>query len=118
LRGNGRVRGISDSFGGGAGACWRRSDSRWGLGVMARRIFTAGFVFLFMVFLALQAATGFMRDLFAGGVYPRAMRALDTVLETLFTQPLGQAGGAILLFILGLLFAWLVWSQANPEKTV
>jgi hypothetical protein len=86
--------------------------------VRARRIFIAGFVFLFMAFLALQAATGFMRDLFVGGVYPRAMRALDWVLETLFIQPLGHGGGAILLLILGLLFAWLVWRQANPEKIV
>ena len=68
----------------------------------------AGFVFLFMTFLAAQAATGFMRDVFAGGAYPRAMRAFDWILATFFTGPLGHAGGAIVLACLGIVFALMV----------
>ena len=90
---------------------------RWSdcnLGVVApvtgspRGAVKAGLVFLFMAFLAAQAATGFMRDLFAGGVYPKAMRAFDWILNTFFTGPLGQAGGAFALLLLGAVFAALV----------
>jgi hypothetical protein len=77
----------------------------------------AAFVFCFMAFLSAEAATGFMRTLFAGGVYPRAMRAFDWMLKTFFTDPLGQTGGAIALLGLGLLFAILVWRrEAGSER--
>lgn len=46
----------------------------------------------FMAFLAAQAATGFMRQLFADAVYPRALRAIDVFLVTLFTGPFGERG--------------------------
>ncbi|AKQ41906.2 hypothetical protein CP97_07490 [Aurantiacibacter atlanticus] len=49
-------------------------------------------VFAFMAFLAAQAATGFMRQLFADAVYPRALRAIDVFLVTLFTGPFGERG--------------------------
>lgn len=49
-------------------------------------------VFAFMAFLAAQAATGFMRQLFADAVYPRALRAIDVFLVTLFTGPFGKRG--------------------------
>ena len=75
---------------------------------MLRAVLQAGFVFLFMTFLAAQAATGFMRDLFSGPVYPRAMRAFDWILATFFTGPLGKAGGAIVLLGLGVGFAALI----------
>ena len=65
-------------------------------------------VFAFMAFLSAQAATGFMRELFAGSVYPRAMRALDVFIETVFTGPFGEVGGALALLFLGALFAGLV----------
>lgn len=75
---------------------------------MTRAAVKAGLVFLFMAFLAAQAATGFMRDMFAGGVYPRAMRAFDWILSTFFTDPFGRAGGALALLLLGAVLAALV----------
>ncbi len=78
---------------------------------MARASLKAAFVFLFMAFLAAQAGTGFMRDVFAGGVYPRAMRAFDWILATFFTGRLGQAGGAAVLLCLGGVFALLILRQ-------
>lgn len=74
-----------------------------------------GLVFLFMSFLAAQAATGFMRNLLAGGVYPRAMRAFDWILETFVTGPLGNIGGAVVLLFLGVIFAALIWRRAMRE---
>lgn len=80
--------------------------------MIARASIKAGLVFLFMSLLAAQAATGFMRDLFAGGVYPRAMRAFDWILETFVTGPLGNIGGAVVLLFLGVIFAALIWRRA------
>jgi hypothetical protein len=88
----------------------------WGGAVMARAFIQAGLVFLFMAFLATQAATGFMRELFSGGVYPRAMQALDWVLETLLIGSLGPFGGAFVLLVFGLLMALLVWKKATIEE--
>ena len=82
-------------------------------GILAAK---AGLVFLFMAFLAAQAATGFMRDLFAGGVYPKAMRAFDWILSTFFTGPLGQAGGAFAILLLGAVFAALVLRREAGRK--
>ena len=75
---------------------------------MLRAVLQAGFVFLFMTFLAAQAATGFMRNFFSGPVYPRAMRAFDWIVATFFTGPLGQAGGATVLLGIGAGFAVLI----------
>ena len=83
---------------------------------MRRAAAKAGFVFLFMVFLAAQAATGFMRDLFVSGVYPRALQAFDWILSTFFTDPLGRAGGAFALLLLGAVFAALVWRREAGRK--
>jgi hypothetical protein len=74
---------------------------------MSKSMFKAGFVFLFMAFLAAQAWTGFMHDMFAGAVYPRAMRAFDWIIETFFVGPLGRTGGAVLLLGLGIMLAAL-----------
>ena len=71
----------------------------------------AAFVFLFMVFLAAQAGTGFMRSLFSDGAYPRAMRAFDVILETVFIGPLGRPGGVVAVLTLGLLFSVLAWRR-------
>lgn len=83
---------------------------------MTRAAVKAGLVFLFMAFLAAQAATGFMRDVFAGGVYPRAMRAFDLILSAFFTDPLGRAGGAFALLLLGAVFAALVLRREAMHK--
>lgn len=77
-----------------------------------RLMFKAGtkalFVFLSMAFLAAQAGTGFMRELFAGDVYPRALRAFDWILQIVFTGPLGRTGGVVALLALGSIFAALI----------
>ncbi len=83
---------------------------------MVRPLAKAGFVFLFMAFLAAEAGTGFMRDLFRGGVYPRAMLAFDWILETLFVGPLGSTGGAALLLGLGVIFAGLILRQGRRKQ--
>jgi hypothetical protein len=78
---------------------------------MGRGIVKALFVFLWMGFMAAQAATGFMHQLFEGGFYPRAMRPIAWIVDTLFTGPFGHTGGAIALLVLGLLFAVLIVRQ-------
>ena len=78
---------------------------------MFRAVAKAAFVFIFFAFLAAQAGTGFMRLLFSGAIYPRAMRAFDAILETVFIGPLGQAGAAVALLTIGLLFSLLVWRR-------
>lgn len=83
---------------------------------MIRVYAKSGFVFLFMAFLAGQAATGFMRDLFAGGVYPRAMRAFDWILGAFFVGPFGQVGGAAVLLFLGFVFAGLIMNRSAEEE--
>lgn len=83
--------------------------------VPIRAVIKVVLVFLFMAFLAAQAATGFMHILFAGSGYPRAMRAVDWMLETFVTGPLGNVGGALVLLTLGLGFAALVWRHATSE---
>lgn len=75
---------------------------------MSKTAAKAAFVLLFMAFLSAQAATGFMHHVFAGGVYPRAMRAFDWILETFFTGPMGRTGGAFALLLLGAVFAAVI----------
>lgn len=78
---------------------------------------SAAFVFLFMAFLAAQAATGFMRTVFAGGVYPRALRAIDAILETCFVGPLGPEEAALTLLALGAAFAARIrWRDGQPPN--
>ena len=73
-----------------------------------KTIVAAVSAFLFMAFLSAQAATRFVRELSAGGVYPRAMVAFDWIIGTLFTGPLGTVGGAVTLLGLGAVFAALI----------
>jgi hypothetical protein len=82
---------------------------------MMRAIGAAAFVFSFMVFLAAQAATGFMHGVFAGQVYPRAMRPLDCLIETFFTGPLGHKGGALAILVLGGVLAGLAFRRAMRD---
>lgn len=96
------------------GALWRVPDVKDRL-AKPRAAFKAAFVVLFMAFMALHAATGFMRDLFAGGNYPRAMRAFGWILDTLFVGPLGKVGGTTMLVALGLLFAMLAYRRTARE---
>jgi hypothetical protein len=83
---------------------------------MFRASAKAAFVFLFIAFLAAQAGTGFMRSLFSGAIYPRAMRAFDAILETVFIGPLGQTGGAVALLTIGLLLSILVCRREAANK--
>lgn len=73
-----------------------------------RTVSKATVAFAFMLLLAAQTATGFMHVIFAGVAYPRAMRALDALLATFVTGPLGRTGGTATLLILGVIFAALI----------
>jgi hypothetical protein len=68
----------------------------------------AALVFLCFLFLAVQASTGFMRLIFDGDYYPRAMRPLDWMLQAGFIGPFGKVGGSIILVGLGLVLAAIV----------
>ena len=72
---------------------------------MGRIIFKAAFVFAFFAFLAAQAASGFMHTLFADGVYPRAMRAFDAMLDAALIGPFGPAA---ILIGLGTVFGAII----------
>ena len=75
---------------------------------MGRIIFKAAFVFAFFAFLAAQAASGFMHTLFADGVYPRAMRAFDAMLDAALIGPFGPIGAAAILIGLGTVFGAII----------
>jgi hypothetical protein len=84
---------------------------------MGRRWAIAGFVFVFMTILAAQAGTGFIRDLFNGGVYPRALRAFDWILDKVLVGPLGPTNSAIALLCFGVAFAALILRGADAVKS-
>ena len=83
---------------------------------MGRIIFEAAFVFAFFAFLAAQAASGFMHTLFADGVYPRAMRAFDAVLDAALIGPFGPFGAAAILLGLGMVFGLTIVLRETPER--
>lgn len=57
-----------------------------------------------------------MRTLFADGVYPRAMRAFDAILDAALTEPFGRAGAAIILLGLGSAFGGLILMRDWRER--
>ena len=80
---------------------------------MMRPVASVFVVLTFMSFLAAQVATGFMRKLFEGLVYPRAMRGLDAILDAVIVAPFGRTGGAMLLLALGLIFAVAIMRRSR-----
>jgi hypothetical protein len=77
---------------------------------MLSALLRAFVVLAFFVVLALHAATGFLKGQFEQP-YPRAMRGIDGIIETLFVGPFGQIGGASAIVIIGLLCAWLAFRR-------
>ena len=75
----------------------------------------AAFVFAFMTFITLQAATGFVYALL-GGARPWAVQAIDDLIDRVFVSTLGLPGAVIVLMALGVLFSWLAYRRGIAEQ--
>jgi hypothetical protein len=73
------------------------------------------FAFAFMAFITVQSATGFMYDLL-GGVRPKALVAIDALINRLLVAPLGLFGAVMLLSVLSVAFAYLAYRRGLGEQ--
>ena len=81
---------------------------------MTSPIAKALFVLTFMGILTLQTATGFLHDL-VGGLRPRAVTAIDELIDTTLVAPLGRTGAVIVLSGLSFLTAALAYRRGTAE---
>ena len=75
------------------------------------------FVLTFMGILTLQTATGFLHDLI-GGLRPRAVTAIDGLIDTTLVAPLGRTGAVIVLSGVSFLTAALAPAADDEIRSV
>lgn len=76
-----------------------------------RPLLRALFVLAFMLFIAIQTATGFVYETL--GVRPKAMVVIDSLVNFLFVSRIGLTPSVIVLVGLGMLFAFLAYRRGS-----
>lgn len=75
----------------------------------------AAFVFLYMVLLAVQTATGFLYNI-AGGIRPKAVVVIDNIIDVTLVSWLGKEMASAALVGLGFVFGYMAYRRAAREQ--
>ena len=77
-------------------------------------IIRATFVFAFMALITVQIATGFIYHLL-GGIRPKAVVAIDALINRLFIMQLGLPATVVVLSLASVAFAYLAYQRGLRE---